>query len=290
MRICLYWNESAGGGVSLHELERMIEREGHTIARVIEHRDELARLRGGPIDCLVAAGGDGTVAKAGRLLAGGHTPLAILPLGTANNIASSLAIGGELADLIAAWKTQTIVRIDMGVVEDARGRCYFLEGVGVGLIPLGIEAGRKTVLKSDGGDPAEQVARARRVYLDTLLELQPRHYGLSIDGAAIEEAALLVEVLNVSSVGPRIRLSPEANPADGLLSVVMATSEDRDAIASHLRARWDDGTSHARLKSWRAARVEVTGWHHYHVDDDVRVAEGETISIAVKPGFLPVLA
>ena len=52
-------------------------------------------------------------------------------------------------------------------------------------------------------------------------------------------------------------------------------------IADHLRGRWDDQRHHAGLKTWRATRVEVRGWHYYHVDDEVRVAQGETVSIHV---------
>ena len=97
-------------------------------------------------------------------------------------------------------------------------------------------------------------------------------------------------MLNIPTVGPRIRLSEEANPADGLLSVVVAGAADRELIArASERGRWDDDRHHARLKTWRATRVEVRGWHDYHVDDEVRVAEGETVSIHVEPGALPVL-
>lgn len=47
-------------------------------------------------DVIVAAGGDGTVSTAARAVAGRDIPVAILPLGTANNIARSLGIEGSI--------------------------------------------------------------------------------------------------------------------------------------------------------------------------------------------------
>jgi diacylglycerol kinase family enzyme len=290
VRVCLYWNEQAGEGVSLDELCRMIENAGHHIDHVIDNGEELEKARREPHDCLVAAGGDGTVARVGRALAHGAMPLAIVPLGTANNIAASLGINPDPERAIDAWKAQRVVRVDVGSVEDAHGRCLFIEGVGVGLLPAGIAAGRKAVPKNNGRDPGVNVTKARKVFLETLMTLEPRRYGLSIEGTSFEEESLLVEVLNIPSVGPRIRLSDEANPADGLLSVVVAGPNDREVIADHLRGRWDDDRRHAQLKTWRATRVEVRGWHDYHVDDEVREADGGTVEIHIEPGALPVLA
>ena len=47
-------------------------------------------------DAVILAGGDGTVGKSVRRLRDRKTPIAILPLGTANNIARSLGIEGDL--------------------------------------------------------------------------------------------------------------------------------------------------------------------------------------------------
>lgn len=290
VRVCLYWNEQAGEGISLDELCRMIEKAGHQVGRVVEHGEELGQACGEPHDCLVAAGGDGTIARAGRALAHGRLPLAIIPLGTANNIAASLGINPDAERAINAWKKQKVVHVDVGVVEGSKGRRRFIEGVGVGLLPAGIAAGRKAVKKNNGQDPGANVTKARKVFLETLMTLEPRRYGLSIEGTTFEEESLLVEILNIPSIGPRIILSDEANPADGLLSVVVAGPADRELIADHLRGRWDDGSRHAQLKTWRAARVKVRGWHDYHVDDEVCEADGGTVEIHIEPGALPVLA
>ena len=179
----------------------------------------------------------------------------------------------------------------MGTIEDDSGHGYFVEGVGAGLIPQGIEQGRSIKHKELIPDAEERLARARHLFRGVLDRLAPEAYELTIDGGThVAGEALLVEVLNIATVGPRIRLSPEAHPADNHLSVVIAAEEDRPALARHLDARWDDRSSHAALRSWRAGTVTATGWGQYHVDDRIRDARGGTVSLGVARAALPVLA
>ena len=81
MRIGLYWNPGAGDRLPLDRITNAIARAGHDIAGVLKHSDEAGAALRMNIDALVVAGGDGTVARAGRSLAGGELPIAILPLG-----------------------------------------------------------------------------------------------------------------------------------------------------------------------------------------------------------------
>ena len=296
MRICLFWNESAGEGASLDELLALIARAGHHVERVIEDVKDLPAAIASSIDCVVAAGGDGTVARAGRALAGGDVPLAILPLGTANNIASSLSIDGAPRELIARWASQRLVAIDIGVMRSETGESYFLESVGSGLVAAGIAEGDATLSKDD---PEEHLLQARRMYLDTIQHLSPRHRRLTIDGQSMDGDYLLVEVLNTPAIGPGIRLSPDVNAADGLLSVVAAGEADREALATYVQAQtrgnpwatkpWRSRPADAGLKSWPASRVELAGIDEVHVDDEVREGEGHAVTVTIKPGFLRVL-
>jgi diacylglycerol kinase family enzyme len=235
---------------------------------------------------VVAAGGDGTVARAGRILAGGTIPLAILPMGTANNIASSLSIEGEPDQLIATWKHHRVVRIDVGVIDDGNGECRFLESVGTGLMVAGIAEGQATLSKND---PSTHLSEARQMYVDAVEQLKPHRLDITVDGEALGGDYLLIEVLNTPSIGPGIRFSPEVSAADGLLSVVAARESDREQLAGYMRARLTGEPMDAGLPSWRAKRVEFRGVTDLHVDDRVRPS-GEVVSIAVQPASLPVLA
>jgi diacylglycerol kinase family enzyme len=290
MRICLFWNPGAGNGAPLSEVTGAITDAGHEVVKVLERDKDASIALGLNVDAVVAAGGDGTVARVGRSLSGTDLPMAILPLGTANNIATGLGISGDARSQARQWDARQIVRIDVGVVSDEHGEQLFLEGVGTGLVPRGIERGRSDAGQHTVGDAAAEVDWARRMFSDALADLRPRRSALCVDGETVEGEYLLVEVLNVASVGPRLRLSAETTPADGLLSVVIASEEDRAAIAAHLRQPWEDDDNHAWLKSWRATRVELSGWYEYHVDDQVRDSKSGELIVSIRPGALALLA
>lgn len=288
MKICLFWNRGAGEGQSLAEVTAWIEAAGHTVDRVVRDVSELPDTSHAGVDAVVAAGGDGTVAIAAKALAGGDVPLSVLALGTANNIADSLNLHGAPREMIAAWAGQQVVHIDAGIIQDAAGETPFFESVGAGLVAAAITQGNASIPAD--ADVAAQLQQARDMYVDLIDRVTPRRYEIVIDGTSIEGDYLLVEVLNMPSVGPNIRLTAEVNPADGLLSVVVAAESDRAALTAYLRARATGEPDNAALKSWRGNKISITGFVDFHVDDQLRRGDGRKVTIGIKPGYLPVLA
>lgn len=285
MKICLYWNRAAGSGISLNRLTSLILDAGHQVVRVVEDASELPSQKD-DVDCIVAAGGDGTVALAGRVLAGGAMPLAILPLGTANNIADSLDIRGAVRTLAERWHQAKVAKIDVGFVECGGQAERFIESVGCGLVTTCIQVG-DAILSKD--HPASHLEDARNLYRDTLRDLRPRPYDIVLDGERISGEFLLIEALNTPSIGPKLEFTPDANAADGFLSLVVAAESDRDLLVEYLSARQDRSDVKGHLKSWRAKAIEVTGADRIHVDDRV-IDTGGSVSIGLRPLSLSILA
>jgi diacylglycerol kinase (ATP) len=288
--MAIYWNPGAGDALPLASITRSIKGEGHEITQVLGPDDDPASMIGTGLDALVAAGGDGTVARAARALAGSNLPIAILPLGTANNIANSLGIADDPSSAVEAWNRQRVAHMDVGVVTDDHGDHLFIEGVGTGLLPKGIARGRAEASKHLAADAAAEMTWARTMFLDALAGLQPEYSRVCIDSQEVSGDYLLVEVLNIASVGPRLRLSRDTAPADGMLSVVIAGIGDREAIREHLEGSWKDDDSHAWLKSWRGTRIAVHGWREYHLDDQVHTSATGKLTIGIRPSALAVLA
>src|SRR5262245_1950885 len=107
MRISLFHNQSAGDSTSLSWIRELIATSGHEIVRALDREAGFAELIDERTELVVAAGGDGTVAAAARMLAGKAVPLAVLPLGTANNIAKALHADAPSEQLVASWHTAT---------------------------------------------------------------------------------------------------------------------------------------------------------------------------------------
>ncbi|MBU2885524.1 lipid kinase [Gilvimarinus agarilyticus] len=74
------------------------------------------------LDLVIVGGGDGTISSMAGVLSECQLPLAVLPLGTANDLARSLGLTGELDNAFAAIEAGHRQFIDLGVVN---GHYYF---------------------------------------------------------------------------------------------------------------------------------------------------------------------
>ncbi len=132
MKISLVHNPTAGGGQDGDEAVALLTEAGHKV----RHRSTKGRwkvLLQDPGDLLVAAGGDGTVRKVALAAADVDVPFAILPIGTANNIAKTLGLMGDARMLVDSWSQEREhgIPFDIGEVNGKR----FVESVGVGRSP-----------------------------------------------------------------------------------------------------------------------------------------------------------
>ena len=115
------------------EVQGCLERAGlEVIARRLGDAaavDQLIRTEQPRVDRVIAAGGDGTLHTVLQGLAGSGLPLAVLPLGTANNLARTLAIPTSLQEACEVAAGATTRPIDLGWVN---GR-YFFTTASIGL-------------------------------------------------------------------------------------------------------------------------------------------------------------
>jgi diacylglycerol kinase (ATP) len=162
-------------------------------------------------DAVVVCGGDGMVHLALQELAGGPTPLGIIPAGTGNDVARYLDI--PRADPRAA--AEVIVTGRVREIDLAR-----------------TEAGHFATVLASGFDSLvnERANRMRwpggqlRYVLATLAELrvfEPLAYTLTVDGRVVEVEAMLVAVGNGPSYGGGMRVVEDARLDDGLVDLAV---------------------------------------------------------------------
>ena len=289
MRVSLLYNKSAGEGISAEDLTAQIERGGHDVVRTVQREADISVLLDPPVELVVAAGGDGTVAAAAKAVAGSHIPLAILPLGTANNIAKSLSVCGALPELIEGWRHAVRLPFDLGAASGEDEDFLFVEGVGGGLIPAGISTASHSPA-SDYLDVAAKVTSDILRYHEVLLHMAPARVSLAADGTDISGDYLVVEVLNIPSVGPNIVFSPDVTPSDGFLSVVTAGEEHRGALLSYLEHRIAGRVRQLSLPTRLARTVEIDGCGVLHLDDETqRSAELGPLSLCIRPAAVHIL-
>jgi diacylglycerol kinase (ATP) len=289
MRIALFYNERAGGSPPATDLRDVIRQGGHSIVQAVNLHENDRPAFDPSTDVVVAAGGDGTVSRAATLVAATGLPLAILPVGTANNIAKSLGIEGTIPELVAGWRRSAPVPVDMGRVEWNGGVLTFLESVGGGLVPSAIRAMQREPASPDE-QPDEEVDRAVRRYREVLRTLTPQRWTLTMDGVWMEDELLLFEVLNMASVGPNLTFSPDTSATDGLLSLVMVGERQRKDLEALLDAQANGHAPPHRLPVTHARQIVIEGTDAIHIDDKVHVANGSRrITVGINPGALTLL-
>lgn len=289
MRVTLFNNARAGTARTSGALKQALEKHGHHLVISLEKGVDVRPNFLEGVDLVVAAGGDGTVARAAKALAGHDVPLAILPLGTANNIAESLGIAGEIDELIGRWENAARVPLDIGVVHGPWGERQFLESVGGGLIAAGIKSAWKGE-DHDGLQRLERVHLGVRGFLEVFSEMKPRRWTLALDGRREEGEYLLVEALNIRSIGSNLVFTSEADPSDGWLAVVTAGEDDREHVEEYLRHRAEGWDVPAGLPARRARRVDMqTEDDDLHIDDDALDEPARGMSAALQPHGLEVL-
>jgi diacylglycerol kinase family enzyme len=290
MRVSVFINDDAGGQTDARAITRLIERHGHEVVCLIGKDHPLERLLGEDADIVVAGGGDGTIARVARLMAGRAQPLAMLPLGTANNIAAALGCDAPVDALIASWSGAPVGRIDLGRATGPFGERYFLESVGGGLVAEGIALMDARPI-SDALPPSWRIDRALDGFLEELKDAEAAPWSLCVDGTEVQARFLLVEILNIASIGPRIVLSDRADPADGQLTLVVARDPDRTRLMQYLRTRTMGGAPLLSLSSWLASEVVVqAGTGRMHIDDEVvELPPGAPVTVSIDPGAVRVL-
>ena len=237
MRITLIHNAGAGDGdYDRDSLLALIRLHGHQVEYFASGDDWRSAARSA-VELIVAAGGDGTVAEVGRQLVGSNIPIAVLPLGTANNVASELGIATTpIPQLVSGWTSAERRTFDTGRATTQDEILRFMESAGVGLLTEAIaeitEGRAGYVNELDGArarmDAAMDVLRGR------LRRLEPTHIELVIDGQRISGDYLLLEVMNFGWAGPNLRLAPGADRADGLFDVVLADVSHREQLLEDL--------------------------------------------------------
>jgi diacylglycerol kinase (ATP) len=292
-RVALIVNPTSGKGVGRsigEQTRRLLLDAGHDVLDVSGADYQQARQRAqdavaGGVDTLVVVGGDGMVHLGVNLCATTSTRLAVVAAGTGNDFARNLGLPiRDAARSVELLSSGTTRRVDLGrVSHGVAGEKWFGGVLGAGFdAVVNARAHRMTW-------PRGQM----RYNLALLLELprfRPIPYAVEVDGLRVETRAMLVTVANTTSFGGGMRVSPEADVADGLLDVMIVHELSVPALL-RVFPKVYSGThvDHPAVEMHRAKRVrlEATGIQSQ--------ADGETfaelpIDAEVVPGALCVVA
>ena len=221
LRIALVANPESGGGVEAAEVEQRLREAGASVER-FAIGDELAATESAP-DRVVVAGGDGSIGPVAAAAAAADLPLAVIPIGTANDFARALGLPVELTEacVLAAnggsTRTLEIARMD--------GR-PFVNVASAGLaVAAAHEAGRWKKLI---GAPAYAVGALRAGLSADALECS-----VSCDGRTLFEGRAWQVIVSSSGAFGGGSSVEVASSSDGRLDATVIVAGSRPGLVGH---------------------------------------------------------
>lgn len=269
MQANLIFNASAGiqgNKATADDLKAALKNQGfHPVYRITEKEDDLDDALKDVEGLVVVAGGDGTLrAVITRLLGRENVPILLLPMGTANNIAAALNIPKEPIALIDGMENRRAVPFDVGKVTAPWGTDYFLEGTGLGFFA--------DILATYDPAKGKSVLRSMQAFAKILSQGHAYDTTLNLDGEEISGNFLLVEMLNTTAVGPRLKFAPDATPHDGLLDILCIRESDRNNFLQYLASMLSEDLDKLETVEVHKTRKVVLKWDGFalHIDAELR--------------------
>ena len=273
MRVTLIHNPGAGRGASSAEdLKALLKSAEHRVRYQSAKEHGWKKALDKPADLVVVAGGDGTVGRVTRRMAGRGVPMALLPSGTANNIARALGqLERPFEELVRGWSRARRVRLDVARIKGPWGERHFVEGIGVGLFAELLGRSAATPPKK-GKRPVEQALRRLKRLAEGCEAIE---VAATLDGKDISGRYVMLEALNLPYVGPNLHLAADSQPGDGQFEVVFITEAERPRLLQYLDQWQDNRERLAVLPSRRGKRLRMR-WTGVplHIDDKLRPKTG----------------
>jgi YegS/Rv2252/BmrU family lipid kinase len=235
---------------------------------------------------VIVLGGDGTLHEAAngllRARVAERPPIGILPAGTGNDYAKMTGTAGlGVSEAVQRLRGGRVRRFDVG---EAWGE-YFLNSVGIG---FDAEVAREINQSKRGSGLAAYVMAVIKV----IARFRAFEARVDADDRSFTDRLLLLEIGIGPCVGGGFRLTPFAEPDDGLLDICAVQELSVPGILTKLPlAMLGRHTGLRQVRSFRTTRlaVEATqGPLHAQFDGETREVSGR-MEIRLEPRALPVL-
>lgn len=268
MRSVLLINPKAGHGRAVQaarpvaaSLREVTELRTVVASSVADMRTAAERAVAEGADVLAVLGGDGAVHVGVQACAGTTTALAVIPVGTGNDLAHAVGLGSD--PLAAASRVADMLRT-------GQWRSFDLGKIaGGGWFATVLCAGFDSKVNARANRLPWPRGRTRYdvAILRELLGLHAMPLRIDIGDDVIEMDATMVAVGNTSSYGGGVPVCPGADPQDGAFTVTaLGKVSRRELVEILMSARTGEHVEHPAVRMFQARSVRLSGdngWFAY---------------------------
>jgi diacylglycerol kinase (ATP) len=229
---------------------------------------------------VIVAGGDGTIHLIANSLVGTSTALGIVPVGTGNDIATSVGLPKDLEAVVNRLATKRIRHLDVGQV----GNRIFCCVLGIGLDTPALQFIN-----------ASKWRRSNLLYnwsvLRTLMSYQPRHLTLKCGDLHFSGDILFAAVTNTRTYAGGIPITPSAQVDDGLLNIcIIPAMRLPQAIFTFTRVKAGSHVKMSNILTAQGTTVQLESTQPLPITLDGELTSLTTpITVNILPGALRVL-
>ena len=255
-RVAVVFNPATGGGATegrKRDTQEALKGAGVDVLWLETTREDpgqglTAKAVAEGVDLVMAQGGDGTVMACVTGLAGTEVPLAVLPGGTGNLLATNFDIPSELDEAVEVALEGDRVRLDVAAMEDDR----FVVMGGIGF---------DAAMLRDADPRLKEHLGAVAYVLSGFKHLRRRvtRFRLRLDDRPpVERIGQGVLIGNLGRLQGGLPIMPDARPDDGLLDVaVLQTRTVLDWLTLATRVLLRRRRKDPQLEAFQARRVEI---------------------------------
>jgi YegS/Rv2252/BmrU family lipid kinase len=267
--------EAIAEGLRGAGLDLVIEPSGHPA-----DCPGIIRRHAPAVDRVIVAGGDGSLNSAVQVLADLHLPLAILPLGTANNLARTVGVPLDIPGAIQTAAGDSRRRVDLGRVN---GR-WFCTTASIGL-SVQITEELSPESKRRWGPVAYALAALR-----VLRRSHPFRADIAWEGGTRHSRTVQIVVGNGRHYGAALAVAHDATIDDARLDLYsLEVKHWWELVRMAPSLKWGTHVHRREVEAIRARAFEIRTRRPMPIDLDGEVGTETPARFDVVPGAIEIL-
>lgn len=232
----------------------------------------LALIKENPIDAVLVGGGDGTVKMIAEIILDLDQRVGIIPLGSANGLATSLEIAGMEEAIEAVINGE---EIKMDAIRINGELCLHLSdfGFNASLIKKFEDGGERGMLSYFKSSLAQ------------LFEIQPYRFEIFLDNKTEKVEAKMLVIANGNKYGTGALINPVGKIDDGVFEIIALNPENFEDMVKISVALFRGNLNEMEsVKIWFASKAEIRNLDQadFQIDGEL-MGKVEKVNVVIAP-------